>query len=304
MVGRRLALVACVLLLAAAGTARAQIPDLTADGQPNVQAAAAIAVDADNGAEYFAKNADDVRAIASTGKIFVALVVRARRLDLDGLTEITRTDVRAARGGARTRLEFRHKFRNVDLLRALLIASDNRAPTALARAVGLDPAGLIAAMNDLAKSMGLTHTHFVGPCGLKENVSTAREMAIALRAALKDPVLAEIMGTKEVEVRSIHSHPRRIHYRNTNKALLRQRFPVIGGKTGYTDPAGYCLILEAKLAGRTVVIAIMGAHEKLTRFGDFNRLARWIEGGGVAAARTADVGTASKGSLTAPESGR
>jgi len=304
MVRRRVALVACVLLLAAAGEARAGIPDLTEDGRANVQAASAIAVDVDNGAEYFAKNADDVRAIASTGKIFVAMVVRARGLDLDGLTEITRTEVRAARGGARTRLEFRHEFRNLDLLRAMLIASDNRAPTALARAVGLDPDGLIAAMNQLAKKMGLTHTHFVGPCGLKENVSTAREMAIALRAALRDPLLREIMGTKEIEVRSIHSRPRRIHYRNTNKALLRQRFPVIGGKTGYTDEAGYCLILEAKLAGRTVVVAIYGAHEKLTRFGDFNRLARWIEGGGVAATRTADVGTASKGSLTPPKTSR
>ena len=76
----------------------------------------------------FGKDADEVRPIASTTKIFVAMVVRKRGLDLDGWTTIDKTDVRYAKGGARTRLDLEETFRNRDLLRAMLIASDNRAP--------------------------------------------------------------------------------------------------------------------------------------------------------------------------------
>src|SRR5215470_6247256 len=121
-------------------------------------------------------------------------------LVLDGATEISRVDARFAAGGARTRLDIGQKFRNKDLLRAMLIASDNRAPTALGRAAGMSPDDLVAAMNDLAKHLRLKHTRFTDPTGLRGNVSTAREMAIALRAALTDDVLRTIMRQDAAEI--------------------------------------------------------------------------------------------------------
>jgi D-alanyl-D-alanine endopeptidase (penicillin-binding protein 7) len=259
-----------------------RIPLLTAEGSPNVQAAQAVVVDARTGERIYSKDADQVAPIASTGKIFVAMVVRERGLDLEGLTEITRVDHSYARGGSRTRLELRHKFRNVDLLRAMLIASDNRAPTALARAVGLSPEQLVAAMNQKAVRLGLTHTRFTDPTGLRGNVSTAHEMAVALAAALADPLLAEILGTREVTVRSVHSRPMTIYYRNTNIALHGERFQVLGGKTGYTRPAGYCLLLAARIAGRQVLMVFLGEAHERTRFGDFDRVAQWMMGSGPA----------------------
>src|SRR5213075_1395570 len=96
---------------------------------PDVRSKAAIVLDAETGAEIFSKSPDAVRAIASTTKIFVAMVVRRHGIDLDDWTKITRGDVRAARGGARTRLDLNESFRNRDLLRAMLMSSDNRAPT-------------------------------------------------------------------------------------------------------------------------------------------------------------------------------
>jgi D-alanyl-D-alanine carboxypeptidase len=289
---RAIALTVATLLATAAPAAGKGIAPLTEDGQPNVQAEAAIVLDAATGAEYYSKDADEVRHIASTGKIFVAMVVRKKKIDLDGVTEINKVDAKYARGGARTRLMVRHSFKNIDLLRAMLVASDNRAPTALGRAVGLTPDQLIAEMNALAGELGLVKTKFTDPSGLNGNVSTAREMAIALAAALKDPVLAEILGTHEVTVTSIHSRPRRIHYRNTNRSLRSQRYPVLGGKTGYTTPAGYCLIISAKLSGRTLVMSFLGTRQKLTRFGDFNRVAKWFLAGGAGAATAAHVGAA------------
>src|SRR5690606_13891301 len=156
----------------------AAIPALTEDGLPNVLAPQAVVMDLATGAEIFGKGSQEVAGIASTTKVFVALAVRRRGIDLDGVTEITREDRDFARGGARTRLEGRHSFKNIDLLRAMLIASDNRAPTALGRAVGLTPDGLVAAMNELARELGLVNTQFTDPSGLRGNVSTARDMAL------------------------------------------------------------------------------------------------------------------------------
>jgi D-alanyl-D-alanine endopeptidase (penicillin-binding protein 7) len=235
-------------------------------------------MDAETGAEIFGKDADKIRPIASTTKIYVAMAVRKRGIDLDGWTEITRVDARAARGGARTRLDIGKKFRNRDLLRAMLMASDNRAPTALGRAVGLDADGLIAAMNKVAKELHLKRTKFTDPSGLRGNVSTAREMAIALRAALEDDVLRGIMGEEFVQVISKDRYAK-IAYGNTNQPLVAHKYDVIGGKTGYTTAAGYCFIAGAKFESREVVMAFLGSDGKLTRFADFNRVASWIDRG-------------------------
>jgi serine-type D-Ala-D-Ala endopeptidase (penicillin-binding protein 7) len=245
---------------------------------PEVRSKAVVVIDAETGAEIFGKNADEIRAIASTTKIFVAMAVRKKGLDLDGWTEITRVDVKQARGGARTRLDIRRKFQNRDLLRAMLMASDNRAPSALGRAAGMSTDELIAAMNKIAKELHLKRTKFTDVTGLRGNVSTAREMAIALRAALKDDVLRAIMGD-DYEVIAAQGGKPKIPYGNTNQPLVARRFDVIGGKTGYTKPAGYCFITGARFKGREVVLAFLGADAKATRFADFNRIATWLEAG-------------------------
>jgi D-alanyl-D-alanine endopeptidase (penicillin-binding protein 7) len=249
-----------------------------ADGLPEVKSKAVAVIDAETGAEIFAKNADDIRAIASTTKIFVAMAVRKKGLDLDGWTEITRTDVKQARGGARTRLDIRRIFNNKDLLRAMLMASDNRAPSALGRAAGMSPDELIAAMNGIAKDLHLKRTKFTDVTGLRGNVSTAREMAIALRAALSDKVLREVMGDTYELVVAKYGKPK-IGYGSTNQALVVHKYDVIGGKTGYTVTAGYCFVTGARFKGREVLLTFLGGGAKSTRFSDFNRVAAWLEDG-------------------------
>lgn len=258
-----------------------------ADSVPEVRSRSAVVLDVATGEEIFGKDADEIRPIASTTKIFVAMAVR-KKLDLDAWTEITRGDAKFAIGGARTRLDVGQKFRNKDLLRAMLIASDNRAPTALGRAAGMDADDLVTAMNRLAKELGLKRTKFTDPNGLHGNTSTAREMAIALRAALEDEVLRGVMREESADVVSRDGY--RIHYGSTNQPLVAGRWDITGGKTGYTKPAGYCFITGAKLGDRNVVMAFLGADGKLSRFGDFNRVAEWIDRGGaklVAAAKRA-----------------
>ena len=247
----------------------------SASGRPAVRSRSAVVLDAATGQEIFGKDADEIRPIASTTKIFVAMAVR-KHLDLDAWTEISRLDARYANGGARTRLDIGQKFRNKDLLRAMLIASDNRAPTALGRAAGLSPDDLVSAMNAVAKRLRLKHTKFTDPTGLRGNVSTAREMAIALRAVLADDVLRAIMRQDSADIVS-KDHYARIHYGSTNQPLVVGKWDVIGGKTGYTRSAGYCFITGARFDDREVVMVFLGAGGKLTRFDDFNRVASWLD---------------------------
>jgi D-alanyl-D-alanine endopeptidase (penicillin-binding protein 7) len=243
-----------------------------------VRSEAAAVLDVRTGAGVYAKDADEVRPIASTTKIFVAMAVRRKGIVLDDYTEITRDDFNAARGGARTRLDIGQSFQNIDLLRAMLMASDNRAPTALGRAVGLDKDGLIAEMNLVAKDLGLKQTKFTDTSGLRGNVSTAREMALALAAALDDEVLAEIMSTDRVRIISKSKYAK-LDYVSTNQPLLGDKYTVTGGKTGYTRAAGYCFIVSAKIDGRHYAMAFLGGDGKYTRFADFERVAEWIEAG-------------------------
>ena len=259
-----------VFTMLATGLARA-------DDLPDLNSRSAAVLDAETGAEIFGKDADEVRSIASTTKIFVAMAVR-KHLDLDGWTEITKIDARYASGGARTRLDIGQKFRNKDLLRAMLIASDNRAPTALGRAAGMSADELVAAMNEVARHLHLKRTRFTDPTGLRGNTSTAREMATALRAALADDVLRAIMHQDSADVVS-KDHYAKIHYESTNVPLIARQWDVIGGKTGYTRSAGYCFLTGAKFADREVVMAFLGADGKLSRFDDFNHVAAWIDRG-------------------------
>lgn len=246
---------------------------------PKVASQRVMVMDAETGAVLFAKNERQVAAIASTGKIFVGLVASARNIDLDKATKMTKVDRNYARGGARTRLSVNHSFNNLNLLRAMLIASDNRAPTALGRAVGLSPKQLIAEMNKTARRLGLKDTKFTDPSGLRGNVSTARDMALALRAALADPLLAKVMGTRDVHIRATHKRAKRIYYRNTNQVLHNDKYEVLGGKTGFTRKAGYCLLVAARVDGREVMMVFMGGKSKNTRFRDFYRVVKWIAGG-------------------------
>ena len=242
---------------------------------PEVKSGSAVVLDATTGDEIFSKDADEIRSIASTTKIFVAMAVREHQLDLDGWTEITKADAREAAGGSRTRLAVGDRFRNADLMRAMLMASDNRAPTALARASGMDRDALVSAMNKIAKRLKLKKTKFTDPTGLHGNVSTAREMALALKTALEDDVLRGIMADP-AETIVAQGGKHEIEYSSTNLALIAKKYDVIGGKTGYTDAAGYCFVTGARFAGKEVVMAFLKAEGKQTRFADFDRVAAWL----------------------------
>lgn len=243
--------------------------------QPNVQAPAAVVVDLDDGAEVYARKADEERPIASISKLAAMLVVLDHNLELDGLTTITKTDAQVARGGAPSRLLEGMTLSNRDLLHAAMLGSDNRAVSALGRAVGLNASDFAAAMTAKAQSLGLKHTRFREPTGLSpENVSTPREAVVMLKTALAHPILSTVIHRVEYDAHPV-ARPT-VKYVSTYKPALRSNAQILGGKTGYNDPARYCLVVAARIDGRSYCMAFLGAEGKLTRFGDFGRVADWI----------------------------
>ncbi len=258
------------LLLVVTATARA-------DG-PKLDSPSAIAIDGTTGEIIFARRADEVRPIASMTKLFAALVLRAHNLDLSKTTLITHDDAVAGVGGAPTMLLEGQRFKNRDLLYAMMLSSDNRTPTALARSVGLAPDDLLVAMRKRTRDLGLSSTQLTDVTGIAGNASTARDMALALREAIRDPVLRAYMTTKRAHVVS-DSKDVSGDYTSTVPALWTKH-QILGGKTGWTEDAGYCQVVAVKLETRSLVMAFLGARSRDARYDDFVALTDFISSQG------------------------
>lgn len=243
--------------------------------QPNVQSLGALVIDLETGHELFARKPDMPRSIASISKLAATLTVMDKDLDLDGLTTIKQVDADVARGGAKSRLLEGMTLSNRDLLHAALLGSDNRAVSALGRAVGLGTAQFTAAMNRKVASLGLRYTRFREPTGLSaDNQSTPRETIEMLKAAMAHPVLGAIVKRPEYDAHPVSRPP--IRYVSTHRPAARSHIQVLGGKTGYNDSARYCLVIATRIDGREYAMALLGTEGDLTRFGDVARVADWL----------------------------
>lgn len=227
---------------------------------------------------WYSYNADRVRSVASLSKLMAVLVVVERHLKLEGVTVLSKVDRNVASGGCRSRLRIGARYRNIDLLHAALLGSDNAAVSALGRAVSLDTSQLVAAMNRRAVLMGLKHTRFVDPVGINTgNVSTAREISSILKATLSISLLRRVMQKAEHYLHAVWPRNHRINYLNTNLLVHRQGFRVLGGKTGFNHKAGYCLATAASYRSIGPFAAVvLGSRSKLTRFRDLYKVMRMI----------------------------
>jgi D-alanyl-D-alanine endopeptidase (penicillin-binding protein 7) len=261
--------------------ASAAVP-LDEDGGPTLTAEAVLVLDTKTGKPLLARRASEVRSIASLTKLMAALVFINRGLKLDEGTVVNRDDWKVALDGCRTRLELKWTYSNRDLLHAALMSSDNRAVSALGRAVGLHANALVQAMNEQARKMGLRKTQFRGPVGIEpENVSTAWEMSRIVRAASHNKVLREIMGKKEHRVVPMRGYLKR-WYRNTNPLVGSTKDTTfLASKTGYNQKAGYCVATVVELPRRGVVtVVLLGSKRKADRVRDLRRVLRWLRAGG------------------------
>jgi len=250
--------------------------ELNADGEPNLASSAVMVFDPQSGRTLYSKNADEAHPIASITKLMTAMIVLDAKLDLEEPIALSNDDIDTLKG-TKSRLPLGTHFRRDDLLRIALVASDNRAASALGRSY---PGGLPAfvdAMNAKAKALGLTNTTFVDSSGLNPgNISSGQDLAKLVSAASNYPLIREYSTTPALDI-TLPNSKRKIGYVNTNALVRASDWQIGVSKTGYISEAGKCLVMHAMIANQPIVIVLLDSWGKLTRIGDANRIRRWLE---------------------------
>lgn len=243
-------------------------------GQLAVSSGSALVVPQDGGEPLYEKNANAVVPIASITKLMTAMVVLDSMASLQAPIAIGEEDVDYLRG-SRSRLPLGAVISRETALLLALMSSENRASSALARHYPGGMPAFVMAMNRKALALGMTHTRFEDPTGLdSNNVSTAHDLAKLVAAAHRYPLIREFSTTPGYRA---EVNGREIDYHNTNQLVSSPQWEIGLSKTGYIREAGKCLVMQARVAEKPVVIVLLDANGKQTRIGDANRIKRWME---------------------------
>lgn len=246
-------------------------------GQLDLKSAAALVLDQKDGAVLYSKNASDPRPIASITKLMTAMVVLDANLPMEEPITVEPVDMDTLRNSF-SRLAVGTTLSRREMLQLALMSSENRAAAALGRSYPGGIKAFVTAMNNKARQLGMSNTHFVDSTGLHtENLSTASDLSKMVKASHHYALIRAITTTPDYEV-ALMNH-RTLEYRNTN-ALVRLRSPSwdIGlSKTGFINEAGHCLVMQAKIAQRPTIIVLLDSWGKNSRLGDANRIKKWLE---------------------------
>ena len=212
-----------------------------------------------NGAFLFSENADEPLPMASTTKVMTALLT-LEEAARDNRT-VTFTDAMAAEGSSMY-LEVGEQVTLYDLAVGMLMQSGNDAANAAAIALSGSFSAFAERMNAKAKALGMHDTCFVTPSGLDAagHCTTAHDLALLMAAAMENPDFAAITAQTQMTVTFTAPADKRVTYPNHNK-LLSLYDGCIGGKTGYTDRAGRCLVTCAERGGLRLIAVTLDAPD-------------------------------------------
>ena len=234
-----------------------------------MQSKIALVVDANTSEELLVKDADRVVPIASITKLMTAMVVLDAKPPMEEKLTISDDD-RDLVMGTSSRLHVGWALSREDMLHLALMSSENRAAAALSRYYPGGRPAFIKAMNARAEDLGMTHTHFVNANGLTtENVSTAYDLVKLVRAADQYPLIRQFTTDPRYDVRVSRYV---LAYINSNRLVGRPDWDIDVQKTGFTNEAGHCLVMQVNAEGRSLIMVFLDAYGKLTRFADARRV--------------------------------
>jgi D-alanyl-D-alanine endopeptidase (penicillin-binding protein 7) len=240
----------------------------------SLKSASALVLDQDTGQTLLAKQAGSVQPIASLTKLMTAMVLLDAHLDPQEILTITNDDKDMLRH-SKSRLPVGTRLPREQALLLALLASENRAAHALGRTFPGGLSAFVQAMNAKARELGLEEARFEDPSGLSSgNVASARDLALLLEAAYRYP---EIRDFSTRPATTIQAGRRSIQFPNTNALVRSPRWTIGLSKTGYIQEAGRCLVMQAMLANRPVLIILLDSWGKYSRLGDANRIKQWME---------------------------
>lgn len=239
-----------------------------------LKSSVALVLDQDTKEVLFSKNDHAVLPIASITKLMTGLLISEARLPMDEQITITQADVDTEKGSS-SRLAVGTELSRGELLHLALMSSENRAAHALGRTY---PGGLqafVSLMNARAKMLGMSETSYAEPTGLSsKNQSSARDLATLVNFAHGDPMLRELSTSTGYQVAVGH---RTLQFNNTNRLVKNPAWDIGLQKTGYISEAGQCLVMQAKISGRKLIMVFLDSAGKLSRIADAERVKRWVE---------------------------
>ncbi len=252
-----------------------------------LRSSVAFVVDQNTSEVLFDKNSTSVVPIASVSKLMTAMVVLDSKMPLTDQIEVTDED-RDYIKHTGSRLQVGSVLSREDMLHIALMASENRAAAALSRYYPGGRPAFIAAMNAKAKSLGMNDTHFESSTGLtSENVSTARDLVKMVNAAYQYPMIRKFSTDRSYDV-----YPGRgvLAYNSTNALVRNPTWDIGLQKTGFINEAGECLVMQATIHGRPMVMVLLDSTGKYSRFADATRLRKWLDDFGGQRITSADAG--------------
>lgn len=249
-------------------------------GNPNdlfLRSHVAIVYDERDGEVIVKRSANRKMPIASITKLMTAMVVIDGNLPMDEMITVRRVDRDTIRY-SKTRLPVGTTLSRRDLLIMALVASENRAAFALARTYPGGVESFVQAMNDKASFLGLKNTRFADSAGLRnENTSTAEELVKLVRVAGQYSLIREFTTiVKDVVIDDYTG--KAIRFTNTNRLMRKADWDISLSKTGFTSDAGNCLVMKITLGNRPLIVVLLNSWGKLSKYGDSNRIKRWILG--------------------------
>ncbi len=264
--------------VAAARPSYGQLAGLHAVSDPlDLRSSVALVIDQDTQEVLLRKNDSAVLPIASLTKLMTGLVIAEANLPSSEMITITQDDVDTEKGSS-SRLAVGSVLSRGDLMHLSLMSSENRAAHALGRTFPGGMEAFVARMNARAQQLGMRDTRYVEPTGLSSrNQSSAHDLATLVAAAYKEPVLRELSTSpgREVEVGR-----RVLQYNNTNRLVKNPQWDIGLQKTGYISEAGQCLVMQAQVSGRKLIMVFLDSAGKLSRIADAERVRRWLESSG------------------------
>jgi len=243
------------------------------DDPLRLQSAVALVVDQDTGEVLVRKNAENAAVpIASITKLMTALVTIDAHLDLEEELRVSRADKTADRIHSRLRPGIR--LTRAEALHLALMSSENHAAHLLGRTY---PGGIktfVDAMNAKARLLGMDNSHFADPTGLSaQNRSSPKDLVRLVQAAYEYPLIREYTTSRGYD---LAVGKRSLRYGNTNRLTANPDWEIGLQKTGYISAAGRCLVMQAVIDGRRVVMVLLDSVGKYSRLGDAQRIRQYL----------------------------
>lgn len=243
----------------------------------NIAAPSFAVYDTNKQTYLLTKNVYTQRPIASITKLMTVSVVLDSKQDLDEILTVSQDDVDNVLHSS-SKLPVGTAMTRRDMIKMALIASENRAASALGRHYPGGLSNFVNEMNKKATLLGMSNSHFVEPTGLNgSNVSTAKDLVKLVNYAKNKPLIRDYSSTPEEFVAT--ENYRTIAFKNTNKLVREQKWDIKLSKTGFTKKADKCIVMVANIKGDDMIITLLGSPTSSSRMSDLTKIRHMVEQG-------------------------